>query len=372
MCQNAKKIVSLLLLALTCILPLAAQEARWKEVAAQVIQLCYEGKFAEATPLAQESLRIAEATYGPEHLNVARSLNNLAVVYYKQGRYAEAEPLLKRALALHQKVQGPDHPDVATALCDLAALYYVQGRYADAEPLYQRALTIRQKVLGPEDPDVKEVADNLALIRRKLGRSAEAKGDSTSSTSAASAEKQEPATQDDSSKTKDGEPVTVQLQADGIEFQHAETYFYAPYTVQKDDTYYSLAERFYGDRSTAVQLAQVNGAQPGDQLQPSSIVYIASESFRVGFGNTEKQRIAVAQFLKETGKQKMKLKWDSAKVDMDLTAEGKWILKKFEASRIVLYGGTSDRPRLEVSFDPQPLLSVITGKTVANDVRLVN
>src|SRR5882724_11841925 len=55
---------------------------------------------------------------------------------YDQGRYAEAEPLLKRALAIREKALGPDHPDVAMSLNTLAALYQERGRYAEAEPLY--------------------------------------------------------------------------------------------------------------------------------------------------------------------------------------------------------------------------------------------
>ena len=75
-----------------------------------------------------------------------RSLNNLAdLLYNNQGRYADAEPLYKRALAICEKALGPDHPDVAASLNDLAALYSKQGRYADAEPLIKRALAIREK-----------------------------------------------------------------------------------------------------------------------------------------------------------------------------------------------------------------------------------
>ena len=39
------------------------------------------------------------------------------------GRYAEAEPLYERALAIREKALGPDHPDVATSLNNLAVLY---------------------------------------------------------------------------------------------------------------------------------------------------------------------------------------------------------------------------------------------------------
>ena len=51
------------------------------------------------------------------------SLNNLAALYEAQGRYADAEPLYKRSLAICEKALGPDHPDVAMSLNNLAVLY---------------------------------------------------------------------------------------------------------------------------------------------------------------------------------------------------------------------------------------------------------
>lgn len=53
---------------------------------------------------------------------VAATLNNLAVLYGKRGKYKEAEPLCKRALEIREKVLGKDHPDVAKQLNNLALL----------------------------------------------------------------------------------------------------------------------------------------------------------------------------------------------------------------------------------------------------------
>ena len=41
---------------------------------------------------------------------------------HTQGRYDEAEPLYKRALAITEKALGPEHPDMATSLNNLALL----------------------------------------------------------------------------------------------------------------------------------------------------------------------------------------------------------------------------------------------------------
>ena len=43
---------------------------------------------------------------------------------------------------------GPEHPDVAASLNSMGDLYNTQGRYAEAEPLFRRTLAIREKALG--------------------------------------------------------------------------------------------------------------------------------------------------------------------------------------------------------------------------------
>ena len=81
---------------------------------------------------------------------------------WDQRKYAEAEPLYKRSLAIREKALGPEHPDVAKSLDNLAQLYDSQRKYAEAEPLYKRSLAIREKALGPEHPDVAKSLDMLA------------------------------------------------------------------------------------------------------------------------------------------------------------------------------------------------------------------
>ena len=58
------------------------------------------------------ALAIRTCATGPEHAEVANSLNNLAVLLYKEGRYAESEPYLRRALAVRVKLFGPRHPEI--------------------------------------------------------------------------------------------------------------------------------------------------------------------------------------------------------------------------------------------------------------------
>jgi tetratricopeptide (TPR) repeat protein len=136
--------------------------------------LTNRAEYAEAQPLFQQALTIREKTLGPEHTDVATSLNELALLYHDQGQYGKAEPLFQRAVAIYKKALGPEDPEVAESLNNLALLYRAQGRHAEAEPLYQRSLAIREKALSPEHPDVAESLNNLALLYGAQSRYAQA------------------------------------------------------------------------------------------------------------------------------------------------------------------------------------------------------
>ncbi|NEO41912.1 MAG: tetratricopeptide repeat protein [Moorea sp. SIOASIH] len=140
----------------------------------QVEELYQQGKYSEAIPLAEKALEIRQEIWGEDHLDVATSLNNLALLYQSQGRYPEAEPLYEQALALTKKLFGQDHPDVATSLNNLAALYESQGRYREAEPLLREALALTKKLLGQDHPHVAESLNNLAALYESQGRYGEA------------------------------------------------------------------------------------------------------------------------------------------------------------------------------------------------------
>ncbi|QQE65135.1 hypothetical protein GFS31_18200 [Leptolyngbya sp. BL0902] len=152
----------------------AEQRAEAVRINAQGVELYEAGRFDEAEPLFQESLRILGGLLGDSHPDVASSLNNLASTYQAQGRYGEAELLFQEALEISHEHLGNSHPDVAQSLDHLASLYHDQGRYGEAEPLYQEALTIRYEQLGDSHPDVAQSLNGLALLYFVQGRYEEA------------------------------------------------------------------------------------------------------------------------------------------------------------------------------------------------------
>ncbi len=66
-------------------------------------------------------------------------------LYDNQSKYAEAEPLYQRSLAIREKALGPEHPDVAQSLESYAALLRQTARADEAARMEARTKAIRAK-----------------------------------------------------------------------------------------------------------------------------------------------------------------------------------------------------------------------------------
>ena len=76
----------------------------------------------------EAELAAREAALGLEHVDVAESLSNLAILYNQKGDMTKALPLYERALHIWEAQKGPEHPEVAHTLTDLAVLHLEQVR----------------------------------------------------------------------------------------------------------------------------------------------------------------------------------------------------------------------------------------------------
>ena len=82
------------------------------------------------------------------------------------GERAEARRLKERALAIREEAMGPEHPEVATSLNSLAMLLDDLGERTEARRLLERAVAIGEKALEPGHPATQEYASNLQHILR--------------------------------------------------------------------------------------------------------------------------------------------------------------------------------------------------------------
>jgi hypothetical protein len=66
---------------------------------------------------------IREKTLGKEHLDYAKSLMILGVIFQNMDAYEQAELFMLNAIAIYEKILGKEHADYASSLNSLASLY---------------------------------------------------------------------------------------------------------------------------------------------------------------------------------------------------------------------------------------------------------
>ena len=103
-----------------------------------------------------------------DHPEIGSRLNNFAELYRSMGRYAEAEPLYQRALSIAEQQLGPDHPQTGGSLNNLASLYYITDRLPEAGSMMSRALSIWEKALGHDHPNTQTARKSLRIIEERL------------------------------------------------------------------------------------------------------------------------------------------------------------------------------------------------------------
>lgn len=133
-----------------------------------------QGKYKDAEELFLQALNLRERLSGTNDPVFADSLNSLAVLFCRQGRYQEAEDFLTQALTIWQRTYGNEHPDTADALNNLGMLYNDQGKYDEAEPILKQALDLRKRLLGTDHPRIATSLNNLAYCYNAKQNYAEA------------------------------------------------------------------------------------------------------------------------------------------------------------------------------------------------------
>ncbi len=117
----------------------------------------------------QRSLVLREDAYGPDHPEVAQSLNGLAAALGDLGRRDEAILHAQRALKIEETSRGADHPELVFPLNNLASILLQARRLDEAEPHLVRA----RKIL-----DARDLGDNSlsAMVDESLATLALARG----------------------------------------------------------------------------------------------------------------------------------------------------------------------------------------------------
>lgn len=139
-----------------------------------VIVLRKQGRLDDALPLAESVLADRIEVFGDEHLDVAQSLDVLAVIQMQLGRKEEGLAGFEKAVAIYEGKLGPDHPLTLEANYNLGWANGQLKRWGVAGNLYAALVESHRKVSGEEHPDVGLCLHHVARMRRFDGRLEEA------------------------------------------------------------------------------------------------------------------------------------------------------------------------------------------------------
>ena len=99
-----------------------------------------------------------------QHYQLAADLQPANLTYLKAAaelsyafeEFQETGHLLEQVLKIQEKLLGPEHLDLAQTLNNLGVLRHTQGRHAEAEAFYLWALEICETKGHPQDQDAVE------------------------------------------------------------------------------------------------------------------------------------------------------------------------------------------------------------------------
>jgi tetratricopeptide (TPR) repeat protein len=128
-----------------------------------------QGDLDGAKKAHQRALQIDEAAFGPDDPKVAIRVNNLGSVLQAEGDLDGAKKAFQRALKIDETTYGPDHPKVAIYVNNLGIVLLAEGDLDGAKEAYQRALRIDESAFGPDHPKVANRVNNLGGVLHAEG-----------------------------------------------------------------------------------------------------------------------------------------------------------------------------------------------------------
>ena len=105
----------------------------------------HQKKFEDALAAFRRAAEVGEKSPSPDVEQLHTSFTFASGVLYQQGKYAEAEPLARKAVTLREQALGPEHPELAKSLEEYALVLRKLKREAEADAAEARAKAIRAK-----------------------------------------------------------------------------------------------------------------------------------------------------------------------------------------------------------------------------------
>ena len=122
------------------------------------------GHYQDAIQSGRHLVELRQKTLGAEHPLTVAAKSDLGALYGAVQYYDLAKPLLSESLSYWQKHTPPAPLQLARALNDLAVVERGVGSLNEAKTLFEQAIDLRQKNLSPDDPRLAQTYANLASV----------------------------------------------------------------------------------------------------------------------------------------------------------------------------------------------------------------
>ncbi|MBM3460656.1 MAG: tetratricopeptide repeat protein [Armatimonadetes bacterium] len=165
-------IFSVRLLLIVLLIGTLAQTARAEDPAAleaEFMRLVRAEKYAQALPLGQRFLPIAEQAVGPNDPRLAKILNNVARCAVRAGDPVVAEPLIRRALRVADGTPNPPPMLRPQILGTLGEVLSGLGRYREAIDAFQKAIDLMTAAVGADHETTLQTRQLLAIACQDQG-----------------------------------------------------------------------------------------------------------------------------------------------------------------------------------------------------------
>jgi tetratricopeptide (TPR) repeat protein len=154
---------------LLCSATALAGDLSWQACRADAAALCQRGELTQAVDRAKFALNLARSKFGRDHLNVAKSLEQLGEICMLRGRLPQSDLFLKQALTIREKIHGDCDPGVIRLITTLADHSRLRRHYDQAEGQYRQALDLAAKGGLGESSHTAPALEGLARLYRDRG-----------------------------------------------------------------------------------------------------------------------------------------------------------------------------------------------------------
>lgn len=132
------------------------------------------GEHDSARVYYEEALSLAQDVFGPEHVEAADAMHNLATAVQALGDRDSSLALLERALSIRRVAYGTTSGPVANTLMTIGNAHNIAQAYEEALPWYQEAIRVYDMVLPPGHRSAYYPRFNLGIALNSLRRFSEA------------------------------------------------------------------------------------------------------------------------------------------------------------------------------------------------------